>query len=305
MARPDFPATIDSSMRKAWATCPISAYYNYFLHLKFKYGSIHLHFGGALAYGLENFRTTYYTQGRDFDKALAAGVRAIITFWGDFEGPDKSKKTLEACILALYDYFCEYNPETDPVQPLMTENGPAVEFTFALPLPGTKHPQTGKPILYTGRFDMLGVYNGGVYVVDEKTSGALGSSWAKSYRLASQFSGYIWASRQFGHNVAGAVIRGIAPLTHHTGFLMLIEQRPQWMIDRWLGQINRNIKQMIEAWETGIFDYDIDGACNAYGGCSYLDLCSSPNPEKWMDTLYKVEPWDPLEKFEEQTDVKS
>lgn len=300
LTRPDFPKAIDSSMRKAFTSCPMKAYYEYFLHLKKKGGSIHLHFGGALAYGCERFRKAYYTEGADFDGALAEGVRAIIEFWGDYLPPEGSKKTLESCILALYEYFLEFHPKTDAVQPLITENGAAIEFTFALPIPGTKHPQTGEPILYYGRFDMLGVYNKAVFVVDEKTTGYLGGSWASSYRLASQMTGYVWAAQQFGHSVQGAIIRGIAPLKNETKFQMLIEQRPKWMVERWIAQLHRDLGRMVESWESGVFDYDLDTSCGAYGGCPYLDLCGSSHPERWIDSLYEVNVWDPLEKFEEK-----
>lgn len=612
LVRPDFPKAVDSSMRKSFTACPMQAYYSYFMHLKPKGGSIHLHFGGALAYGMEKFRFRYYKDRAGFDESLKAGMNAIFEFWGDFVPPEKSKKTLESCVLALYEYFVEYPPETDPVQPLMTPNGPAIEFNFALPIPGTKHPQTGDPILYYGRFDMLGVYQGATFIVDEKTSGSLGQSWAKSYQLASQFSGYCvsgdtevltefgwkridqlqdkekiaqwdnnnvsfveptaihnpnfqgdmynaegkisllatpdhrqlvfdtytntyktytletlpkrsgalrfvsagvknhgynldedfirllvamqadgswlkgsgdnigarfgfkkqrkierlkgilerlditynegapqkdgkvtislstlsdvgkllhsyigdnklfgswllslsgkslrvfveelqywdgtsrpdrgwmyfsaipenadwvrtaaclaglyssvhtqnngdhqtayrvninekpmhsvhthtwgrvkwdgpvycvtvpssyflirrdgkvlvtgncWAASQFGHSIQGAIIRGIAPLANGTSFLMLIEQRPQWMIDRWMAQLLRDIKRMIQMWEEGAFDYDLDGSCGSYGGCDYIDLCKSANPERWIDALYEVRPWDPLAKVGEE-----
>lgn len=300
LTRPDFPRAIDSSMRKAFTSCPMKAYYEYFLHLKPKGGSVHLIFGGALAYGCEKFRKAYYTEDATYDEALAVGIRSIIEFWGDYVPPANSKKNLETCILALADYFTEYHPETDSVQPLITERGAAIEFTFALPIPGTKHPQSGDPILYYGRFDMLGVYNKAVFVVDEKTTSYLGGNWSNSYRLASQMTGYIWAAKQFGHSVQGAIIRGIAPLKGSTNFQMLIEQRPQWMIDRWMAQLHRDIDRMIDCWESGVFDYDLDTACGAYGGCPYLDLCGSKNPERWIDSLFEVNVWNPLDKFEEK-----
>lgn len=294
MTRPDFPTAVDSSLRKSFTDCGMKAYYQYFLHLKPKGVSIHLHFGGAFAHGLEVFRKVFYGERRGFDEALAAGAAAIIVFWEDVIPPEKSKKTLENCLIALYEYFVEYPPDTDIIQPYETENGPAIEFSFALPIPGSKHPQTGAPILYQGRFDMLGVYQKATFVVDEKSAGSLGNQWARSYRLASQMTGYTWAARQFGHQVQGAIIRGVAPLAYETSFLMVIEQRPQWMVDRWLGQLTRDLDRMIECWKAGVFDYNLDSSCASYGGCAYSDLCLSRQPEKWIDTLYEVKVWDPL-----------
>lgn len=297
MERPDFPSHVDSSMRKSFVACPTQAYYQYFLHLHRKGGSIHLHFGGAFARGLELFRKKFYGERSTFDAALKAGVDGIIHFWGDYEPPINPKmKTLENCIVCLYDYFVQYPPLDDPVQPYMTENGPAVEFTFAVPIPGTKHPQTGDPILYTGRFDMLATYQGGLFINDEKTAASLGPWWAASYRLASQFTGYTWAAQTFGYPILGSVVRGISPLAGRINHLMLIEQRPQWMIDRWLAQLTRDIDRMIGMWETGIFDYNIDGSCGSYGGCEFLDLCATRHPQKYIDMDFEVVPWDPLDK---------
>jgi len=292
--RPDFPGFIDSTARKDFVACDMLGYYRHFLHLRPKGQNIHLHFGGCLAKGLEMFRRSFYGKEESFDESLKAGAEAILLQWGDMVPPEKSKKTMSACVVSLYDYFIEYPPAEDPIKPWMFEGGPAVEFTFALPIPGTKHPQTSEPILYTGRFDMLAKYNDAAFVCDEKTATSLGMSWANGWRLASQITGYIWAAKQFGHSVQGAVIRGISPQARGIKHQMVIEQRADWMIDRWLAQLRRDIEKMIRSWETGLWDYNLDGSCASYGGCPYLPLCLSKNPMQGVETDYEVVIWDPL-----------
>ena len=299
MEKPDFPEVIDSTIRKALKGCYMRGYYGYFMHLKPKGKSIHLHFGGALARAVEVFRKSYYgSQQLPVDKAYAAGLTALLEFWGDDDDSisDHATKNLQSCVLAYDDFFREYSPTEHPIRPLMVKGEPAVEFSFAVPIPDLIHPQTGHPILYAGKFDMLARYNDSIYVNDEKTAGSLSSQWANSFQLASQFTGYCWGAKQFGHNVQGIIVRGIQPLKNppFIKHQLLIEQRPQWMIDRWLIQLKRDIKQAIYFWENDIEDYALDEACAAYGGCPYLTLCTSPNPKPWIATHYEVRPWSPL-----------
>ena len=299
MTKPPFPDYIDSSSRKTAVGCMKQAEYQYIRHLKPKGTSIHLHFGGCIARGLEVFRKDYYGGLRDYDHAMMLGVEAIIKSWGDMEPPDfgsGAKKNIEACVCALISFFDEYPPDTDPVQPVITKDGPAVEWSFALPIPDVWHPTTGAPMLYVGRFDMLAEMGGAIMVNDEKTASQLGAGWAKNWKLASQLTGYTWAAREFGYNVQGVVIRGIGILTDKITHQFIIEKRPRWMIDRWLEQLRRDTLRLIAAWEEGYFDYTLDGACSYYGGCPYLPLCTSKNPEPWIETDYEVEVWDPLVK---------
>lgn len=297
--KPDFPTFIDSSGRKAFAACPIQFYYCYVLKIKPIGVSIHLHFGSCFAKGLEVFRKSYYGSARlDLETSIAKGTEALIREWGDFEPEHKAKKTLDACIDCLFDYFVQYPPDKDPVKPLMVDGEPAVEFSFALPIPGIMHPQSGEPVLYVGRFDMLAEYNAAKFIDDEKTATSLGDYWASGFRLASQVTGYIWAGREYGHEIMGAVIRGVSPLKSGVNHSMLLEYRPQWMIDRWLWQLQRDVRRMIEMWESSEWDYNLDGSCGSYGGCDFLGVCESKDPSGIISIDYEPNLWDPLEKTE-------
>lgn len=321
MTKPPFPDYIDSSARKTAVGCMKQAEYESIRHLKPKGVRIHLHFGTCLARGLEIFRTAFYSDEihlskemkkkmdffsykykeykSDCDKCMVLAMNAIILEWKDVEAPSfgsGENKSIEACVCALISFFDEYPPESDPVQPVMTKDGPAVEWSFALPIPNVWHPTTGAPMLYVGRFDMLAEMGGAIMVNDEKTAGQLGAGFAKNWKLASQLTGYTWAAKEFGYNVQGVVIRGIGILTKKITHQFIIEKRPQWMIDRWLEQLQRDTRRLIAAWEEGYFDYTLDGACSYYGGCPYLPLCTSKNPEPWIEADYEVEVWDPLVK---------
>lgn len=279
-----FPRVIDSSMRSEFVSCP-TAFRRRYLEGYQKAGkSIHLHFGGAYADGLALYRKAFYQDNDTMDKALQKGVKQIVDSWGPFEAPPDSTKTLDRCIEALEAYTAQYPPATDHIQPYKDQEGAcALEFTGAIPLP-IRHPETGEPLLYSGRFDMLGEMAGGLYVVDDKTTTQLGAAWSNNWRLRAQFTGYCWLARAYGYPVEGAVVRGISILKKSFGHAEVILSRPQFMLDQWHEQLIRDIKRMIHSWSTGLWDMALDRACADYGGCPYLESCGSPDPYRWLDS---------------------
>ncbi len=294
-----FPRVIDSSIRKEFDMCPQRCMFSYFRGIAPVGGNIHLHFGGCFAKGLEHVRLAFYGENLSVLDSLSRGYKAIIKSWGDYEAPDNSKKNLASCLIALQEYFIQYPPDTDALKPLIIDGKPTVEFTFAIPIPDTKHPETGEPILYGGRFDMLCSYHNAVFIEDDKTASQLGASWSKQFKLASQLTGYVWAGKQYGYPIQGAIVRGVSILQKTIGHQMVIESRPEWMIDRWLIQLKRDIDKMIVCWKEGFWDRSLDHACASYGGCQFLTLCLSPDEESWIKTHYEVKKWDPLAKDEE------
>lgn len=199
-------------------------------------------------------------------------------------------------MLGAFDYyFVQWDLGTDTLKPYMPKGKPAVEFSFALPIPGVNHPTTGDPMLYVGRFDMLGEMPGGaLFVVDDKTTKALGPTWSQQWDLRAQFTGYCWAAREYGHDVQGAIIRGISILKRSNGHAQAITYRPQWKVDLWLDQLIHDVKTMISMWESGRWSLNLDASCTLYGGCPYKALCDVPNPEHWIAGNFEVRVWDPL-----------
>lgn len=292
----EFPAWIDSSVRSAFVTCPMKFFYEQLRHLKSLTPSVHLHAGGAFARGLEVTREMYYEHGMPANKAIGFGMQALIEFYGDYETPEGSAKSCENLLVALDYYFVNWGLETDVLQPHMSGGRPNVEFSFALPIPGCVHPVTGEDILYVGRFDMLGqlASEGGLFVVDEKTTGSLGPTWSQQWDLRAQFTGYCWAAKEYGYDVQGAIIRGVSILKRSCGHAQAITYRPQWKIDLWLTQLQRDVHRMIEMWESGEWESNLDASCSMYGGCSYKPLCESPNPERWIPGNFEERVWNPL-----------
>jgi len=292
-----FPQTIDNTIRSTFAHCQQKFVYSHLHKLSPQGTNVHLHAGGAFAHGMEATRRAYFEQNLSPDDAVAVGVGALIKFYGDYEAPEGSAKSLERMAGALEYYFSIHRLDNDFLTPYTSSSGErGIEFSFSIPLP-IPHPETGEPLLYCGRFDMLATHkNGSLFVVDEKTSTSLGAQWSRNWNLDSQFTGYLWGAQQYGLPVSGAIIRGISILKTKYDTAEAIIYRPQWQIERWYTQLLREVEYMLRIYaDTKLAFANLDKhGCNAYGGCAYERLCSSPNPEAWASQYYETNTWDPL-----------
>lgn len=311
-SRPTFPHTIDSTILGSFRSCPQKMFRTYVQHWKPQSESVHLIAGGAFAKGVEVARKVFFEgiiEGKegypdsavgagDPDLAMAYGLEALIKAYGDFSCPPDSAKSLERMCGALEYYFDTFPLGADGMKPLTFPNGQvAIEFSFAEPL-DILHPVTGDPILYTGRTDMIAEYAGGVYVVDEKTTSSLGASWAKQWDMRAQFTGYVWAAKRNGLNPTGAMVRGISILKTKYDHMQVPTYRSDYEVSRWEAQTIKDIRRMIQCWESGEWDYNLDHSCAEYGGCSLQRVCKSSNPDGVLPVYFAQKVWDPLARRE-------
>ena len=323
-----FPHDIDNTIRSSFVVCPTQARRAYIEDLSPIGESVHLHAGAAFAEGLEVARRAYHEGGVEPAAAVAEGQAALALYYGDFEAPQKSPKTRANMEQALAYYFAMWPLATDTYRPRK------MEWRFQVPIPELVHPDTQEPILYVGRPDTYGDIGEVACIEDDKTATSLGASWEKQWHLDSQFTGYWWAAQELGvlprgganavlirgcsilqpkfievEDPAGDIIkmtgRGKAKIETRFrqqydrdasfGHSQALVYRPQWMIDRWLRQLQRDVRRMIDSYLNDEWDYALHkNACAAYGGCSYHDLCMSEHPEQWVALNYVKRKWDPL-----------
>lgn len=304
-----FPTLIDNTMWASWKKCRQHMFRAHIQHLAPREPSIHLHAGGAFAFGLEQGFRARSEQGLPEDECRRLALQAIIQFYGPIVAP-KTKtgdKSLDNVVRAFDSYMEQYGGfHGDPVQPYVTPDGKAmVEFNFSLPLE-VAHPVTGDPLLFGGRADRIGINAGVLWVADEKTASQLGEQWSNNWILDSQFTGYIAAARQHKLPVAGALVRGVGLLktkiTHQEAWVV----RDDWQIERWWEMLNADVQDMVRAWEHQelqkmssrvAFRFALSkDACNSFGGCEFLTLCTSRNPEQWLPIEFRKRTWNPMAK---------
>jgi len=291
-----FPSVLDSSIILSTA-CPVKFFYQHCLGLAPVEKSIHLHAGGSFAHGVEAVRKNFYLKKMSLEDSLINGWREFINYWGDYESPFGSYKDFYNVSAALFDYFYQYNPHSDFIQPYVKADGtPAVEFTFSIPLP-INHPDTNEPLIYAGRCDMIGVMDNMLCVVDEKTSYTFPAEWAKLFSMRGQFIGYTWAAQQFDMPVTMCVVRGVAIQQRSIKHLEAIMQFPQWQIDRWYDEMLTKVEFIVNVWKSKNFPLNYGDICSSYGGCPNIDLCTSHQPEVWLPS-FAIRRWNPLDKAE-------
>jgi hypothetical protein len=296
--RPPFPEVLDSTLIASFRSCPRKFYLEYVEHWKPHDQSVHLVAGAAFATGLEVMRESFYVKGMSAEDSLAHGIKALLESYGDFECPEDSAKSATRMAGALEFYAQAYPLETDEAKPhKVSDEKSGIEFSFAEPIDAT-HPETGNPLLYVGRMDMIVEYAGGIFGEDDKTTSSLGASWSKQWDLRSQFTGYTWGCKQAGIPLQGFLVRGVSILKTKYDTQQALTYRHGWMIDRWYEQLLRDVERMKQMWESGYWDYSLDHACTEYSGCIFRQVCLSRDPQPWLETGFERRRWDPVKREE-------
>lgn len=295
----EMPLNVDSTMMSCFRSCPKKFYEEFILGLRPTAVSIDLHAGACFASALENIYGMLAT-GIELETAKVRAFGMFMDQWGDFEALKETPKSRERIWEAVDEYFKQWPPLTDPVQPFKKEG--SNEFTFAIPLePVTAteaeggfpaHP-SGTPYLYSGRFDLLGRWGTKIVPRDEKTTTSIGNKWAQQWNLRSQFMGYCWACQASGLEVDTVCVRGIGILKTKFTMVDAFKTYPQHLIERWYEQLRRDLWRVRRAWDEGYWDYNFGESCSSYGGCVFMDTCTSPQPDRWR-SQFTVRRWNPV-----------
>lgn len=136
-------------------------------------------------------------------------------------------------------------------------------------------------------------YTGKVYCVTVPASHFL-----IRYQGRTMITGNCWGAASQGVKVTGVLVRGVSILKTKYDTLQHTTYRPQWMIDRWLGQTCRDLEGLIVQWKSGVWNYNLDDACTAYGGCQFRQVCMSEDPKPWLEMSFTRRRWDPLTRIE-------
>jgi hypothetical protein len=56
---------------------------------------------------------------------------------------------------------------------------------------------------------------------------------------------------------------------------------------------------MIDAWNKGYFDFNLDNACAEYGGCQFRQICQLRDPTSMLQSRFERRRWDPVKRTED------
>jgi hypothetical protein len=305
----ELPQVVDSTIITSGRSCMKKCFNAHMQHLRGDGEHIALLAGGTFAAGLEAFRWHAFTNFHQPDYAFDFALQAMIIRWGDYVLTDpKDTRQFDKIAWALREYFKKWPTLSDPIRPHLSgpREDPTFEFSFAVELEPSKgfplHPTTYEPFIYAGRFDLMGMYNDILPVIeDDKTTRILGPSWMDQWVMRHQFLGYIWALKQLGYPHRHVVVRGIGLKKE----LELIETQPihvpNHMLDKFEDSLRSTLHRMVQVVtdardKGGMPDPEFGEACIQYfKPCVYTPLClSTPQNElRFMRTMNR-EKWDPL-----------
>ena len=304
MTNYSFPEYIDSTMMED-ALCDRKFFNKWVRQWQPIGGSVHLTAGGAYAAGLHAFRMSFYSPGPDwgvYDRAIGAGWRAIVDAWGDFQAPLDSPKQLWRVLEAFDAHLRKWPPAIDPVQPHMVRNLPAAEISFALPM-DVNHPETGDPINYVGRIDLVGEFQQALWVIDDKTCTQLGKTWADKWHLRGQFQGYMSVARDYGYSVTGAIIRGACFYANRIECVETFVHWRPWLAEEWWESLNFRVGRLVDCYRSGYWPKAFNEACTMFSGCDFRSLCLHPHEHTLAPVEYERHIWDPVNRVDRREDI--
>jgi hypothetical protein len=261
-------------------------YYAARLGLTRKDLSVDLVFGKHYASALEDFRKLR-AQGMSFENAENIVIGIVLRATRDWQ-PAHNFKTRETLIRSIIWYLETYRD--DPCTTVMLADGrPAVELPFRF--------QLSDEYFLCGHLDRLVEYAGGTYVQDQKTTGAtLGTYYFKRYNPDNQMSLYSVAAKVvWGTPVQGVMIDAAQIAVGFTRFERGFTHRTDDQLDEWVADALFVIQDQAAAEAAG-WPMN-DAACQKYGGCQFLEVCSkSPKVRAdYLATGFERNDYSPLE----------
>jgi PD-(D/E)XK nuclease superfamily len=274
----NLPVILDSTMLSTYRSCPRKFWAQYVVNARGEDESVHLHAGAAWADAMEATRIAFFQYGETASSAEDTGKAVLRESWGDPLKFAAETKNLKRMTEAFDYYHTQGFPLEDEHAPPASIGGKLmVECSFAVPL-GLRHP-SGEEFIFVGRADCIVQHAGGLWLLDDKTTGgSLGSNWESQWKRRGQFSGYVWALRQQGIDIDGVLVRGLAIQKTQFKHQEVVSPRHEFQVDEWVEQTALNVADMIEQWTSDRWRASLGESCTNYGKeCAFMSACLSPH----------------------------
>lgn len=198
--------------------------------------------------------------------------------------PAEDKRSIANGLWILTHYFKNYI--NDPYAVHSDADGPIVERLLEHEL----HSEPGLKISIFGTIDVVlkNIANEQILVCDHKTSSVVGNDFYNRLKPNHQYTAYTWlAQKELGLGTEKFMVnclqvkpkpktaRGTAP-----NFPRQITTRTAEDIEEFKAAVIHHVKSLLQCLESGVWPIGTVESCTAYGGCTYLTVCSAPNSIK-------------------------
>ena len=280
--------------------CPRKYQYHMIEQWRGRGESIHLEYGILYHAALEEYDRKKLEKGMSHDDAVRGVVRELLTkTWRDglpwrgakdLPADDKaSLKSRENLVRTVVWYLNKF--KDDPAKTLMhpVTGKPMVELHFQFEIEG------GYSLC--GYLDRVVEFQEQPFVMDRKTTtSTLGSYYFEQFDPDNQMSVYTVASQVAFHTpVKGVIVDAAQIAVGFSRFVRSFVFKTADQIDEWMKDLYVYLEQARGYAERGYWPQN-DKSCHKYGGCAFREICSkSPQVrEKFLETHFQREPWNPL-----------
>lgn len=183
------------------------------------------------------------------------------------------KRSLDNGTAILNAYFDEYH--SDPFVVFSDETGPYVEKLVSHLI----HEEPGLRIYLFGTLDLVlrDLVTKELFIVDHKTTWALGTEFYNRINPNFQYTGYVWLVRKaLGLDVSRFMVNGIQVARMKRGFARQFTERNDEHFEELCLAVVYNVKKYLECEASESWPQNTPNPCSMYGGCSFRPLCEIP-----------------------------
>ena len=253
----------DYTMMSAFLRCRFYYYFRHIRHLVPKITFAPLTFGKTW-----HSATEMLANGKSLEEAQEH-------FIADFKNEtDDQTRTPERGTSMLKVYNEKYKDA--PIEFLYTETPFAVHFP--------------DNIILCGRMDGIVKWQGGVYVLERKTTSRLGATFFEQFELNYQIDAYCLGCMELVGECNGAIVdaaRVVKPAASLDDFARSVVSRTK---DE-LVLAKKNMIEIVEDMRHGPI-YQSKDCMKYFKKCAYHDLCMGACDERIIKAQYEIEDWD-------------
>lgn len=318
---------LDNSTLELFQTCPRAAQYGICHRRRANADRVPLRFGGIAHKVLEVRYRSDVPMYEQTPPVQAAMLKTAEHEFTNFTPPEGEYRNFDRMVDLIQRYGQAYPFESFDIVKF-PDGRPFIEVPFAIPLgelvvnetmwvqdlhrePNGDIVKRGEPyqkavgvirIVWQGRIDLAYTYNGGLYIMDHKTS-SIATNMAE-FEISHQFYGYQYAVEfLLNTQCSGTVInRIVCRRPTRTGEAFTFERKliptQRGLISEWKVDTLHMVADFVEMVRRGYMPKHTVWCVGKFGTCQFHKICSNDDPEQREFLLnsgeYEDNVWSPL-----------